>query len=160
MEFKKFFVYPRFPESLEKLVTISYNLWFTWDFGALSLFYKMDAETFRKVKHNPIKFIHILPKEKIEALAKDKRFLSELQEIWERFENYQKKIHPIVKEAGLSGEDVIAYFSTEFALHEALPIYAGGLGVLAGDILMGASDLDVPLIGISLLYNKGYFKQA
>lgn len=160
MEFKKFFVYPRFPESLEKLVTISYNLWFTWDFGALSLFYKMDAETFRRVKHNPIKFIHLLTKEKIDALAKDKRFLSELQEIWERFESYQKKVHPLIREAELSKEDVIAYFSTEFALHEALPIYAGGLGVLAGDIIMGASDLDVPLIGISLLYNKGYFKQA
>ncbi len=160
MEFKKFFVYPRFPESLEKLVTISYNLWFTWDFGALSLFYKMDPETFRKVKHNPIKFIHLMPKGKLEALSKDKRFLSELHEIWERFESYQKKTHPLIRSAELTKEDYIAYFSTEFALHEALPIYAGGLGVLAGDILMGASDLDVPLIGISLLYNRGYFKQT
>lgn len=160
MEFKKFFVYPRFPESLEKLVTISSNLWFTWDFDALSLFYKIDADLFRKVKHNPIKFMHLLSKEKLEALSKDKRFLTELQEIWERFENYQKKIHPLVKSANLTSEEVIAYFSTEFALHEALPIYAGGLGVLAGDILMGASDLGIPLIGIGLLYNKGYFRQT
>ncbi|MFN4196469.1 MAG: alpha-glucan family phosphorylase [Caldimicrobium sp.] len=160
MEFKKFFVYPRFPESLEKLVTISYNLWFTWDFGALSLFYKMDADLFRKVNRNPIKFIHLLSKEKIEELAKDKRFLTELQEIWERFEIYLKKRHPIISSLELSKEDLIAYFSTEFALHEALPIYAGGLGVLAGDILMGASDLDIPLVGVSLLYNKGYFKQT
>ncbi|MFN3406692.1 MAG: alpha-glucan family phosphorylase, partial [Caldimicrobium sp.] len=160
MEFKKFFVYPRFPESLEKLVTISYNLWFTWDFGALSLFYKMDADLFRKVNRNPIKFIHLLSKEKIEELAKDKRFLTELQEIWERFEIYLKKRHPLISSVELTKEDVIAYFSTEFALHEALPIYAGGLGVLAGDILMGASDLDIPLIGVSLFYNKGYFKQT
>ncbi|BAU23279.1 alpha-glucan phosphorylase [Caldimicrobium thiodismutans] len=160
MEFKKFFVYPRFPESLEKLVTISYNLWFTWDFDALSLFYRMDAELFRKVKHNPIKFIHLLSKEKIEALAQDRRFLLDLQEIWERFEEYQKKVHPMVSASDLTKGDVIAYFSTEFALHEALPVYAGGLGVLAGDILMGASDLDIPLVGVSLLYNRGYFKQT
>ncbi len=160
MEFKKFFVYPRFPESLERLMTISYNLWFTWDFDALSLFYRMDAELFRKVKHNPIKFIHLLSKEKIEALSQDRRFLLDLQEIWERFEDYQKKIHPMVEASDLTKGDVIAYFSTEFALHEALPVYAGGLGVLAGDILMGASDLDIPLVGVSLLYNRGYFKQA
>jgi len=156
MEFKKFFVYPKFPESLEKLVTISYNLWFTWDFEALSLFYKMDAELFRRVKHNPIKFIHLLPKEKINALAQDKRFLEDLQEIWERFENYLKRGNPHIER---EKEEIIAYFCTEFALHEALPIYAGGLGVLAGDILMGASDLDIPLVGVSLLYNKGYFRQ-
>ncbi|MCS7150365.1 MAG: alpha-glucan family phosphorylase [Caldimicrobium sp.] len=160
MEFKKFFVYPRFPQSLEKLVTISYNLWFTWDFDALSLFYKMDAELFRKVKHNPIKFIHLLPKEKIQALSQDKKFLNDLQEIWERFEEYLKKSSPVVESLGISSEDTIAYFCTEFALHEALPVYAGGLGVLAGDILMGASDFDIPIVGFSLLYNKGYFKQV
>lgn len=159
MEFKKFFVYPKFPESLEKLVTISYNLWFTWDFDALSLFYKMDAELFRKVKHNPVKFIHLLSKDKIQALAQDKRFLSDLQEIWERFEDYLRHKNTLLSELGITQADVIAYFCTEFALHEALPIYAGGLGVLAGDMLMGASDLDIPLIGVSLLYNKGYFKQ-
>lgn len=160
MEFKKFFVYPRFPESLEKLVTISYNLWFTWDFGALSLFYKMDADLFRRVKHNPIKFIHLLPKEKIQALSHDKKFLADLQEIWERFEEYLKKSSPIVKSLEFSAEDVIAYFCTEFALHEALPVYAGGLGVLAGDILIGASDLDIPIVGVGLLYSKGYFRQV
>ncbi len=159
MEFKKFFVYPKFPESLEKLITISYNLWFTLDFKALSLFYKMDADLFRKVRHNPIKFLHLLPKEKIDTLAQDRRFLFELQEVWERFEEYLQKRHPLVSES-FSKEDYIAYFSTEFAFHEALPIYAGGLGVLAGDIVIGAADLDIPLVGVSLLYNKGYFKQS
>ena len=138
MEFKKFFVFPKFPEPIEKLVTISYNLWFTWDFDALNLFYQIDADLFRKVKHNPIKFIHHLPKEKIRELIEDKRFLLQLQDIWERFEEYKSKRHPLITEHGISKDDTIAYFCMEFAIHEALPIYAGGLGVLAGDILMGA----------------------
>jgi starch phosphorylase len=160
MEFKKFFVFPKFPEPIEKLVTISYNLWFTWDFDALNLFYQIDADLFRKVKHNPIKFIHHLSKEKIRELIEDKRFLLQLQDIWERFEEYKSKRHPLITEHGISKDDTIAYFCMEFAIHEALPIYAGGLGVLAGDILMGASDLDLPIVGVGLLYNKGYFKQV
>jgi starch phosphorylase len=160
MEFKKFFVFPKFPEPIEKLVTISYNLWFTWDFDALNLFYQIDADLFRKVKHNPIKFIHHLPKEKIQELIEDKRFLLQLQDIWERFEEYKSKRHPLITEHGISKDDTIAYFCMEFAIHESLPIYAGGLGVLAGDILMGASDLDLPIVGVGLLYNKGYFKQV
>ncbi|MGC8965344.1 MAG: alpha-glucan family phosphorylase [Caldimicrobium sp.] len=159
MEFRKCFVYPKIPGSLEKLVSLAYNLWFTMDFDALNLFYKVDANLFRKVNHNPVKFIHLLSSEKIKALSQDQRFLNELTEILEDFEEYKKRRHPLLVEKGVSEEDYIAYFSTEFALHESLPMYAGGLGVLAGDIMYGASDLDIPLIGISLHYSKGYFKQ-
>ncbi len=159
MEFKKFFVFPKFPEPIEKLVTISYNLWFTFDFDALNLFYRIDADLFRQTKHNPIKFIHLLPKEKIQELINDRRFLLELQSLWEKFEEYKVHRHPVVEEAGFRDEDRIAYFCMEFAIHEALPIYAGGLGVLAGDILMGASDFALPMVGVGLLYSKGYFRQ-
>lgn len=159
MEFKKCFVYPKIPGSLEKLFSLAYNLWFTMDFDALSLFYKIDANLFRKVNRNPVKFIHLLSSEKIKNLSQDQRFLNELNEILEHFEEYKKKRHPLLEEKGISEKDYIAYFSTEFALHESLPMYAGGLGVLAGDIIYGASDLDIPLIGVSLLYSKGYFKQ-
>jgi len=159
MEFKSFFVYPKFPAPLEKLIVLSYNLWFTMDFEALNIFYRIDAELFRKVNRNPIKFIHLLPREKIEALTQDQRFLEDLKEIFEHFERYKKIRHPLLEKEGITDRDVIAYFSTEFALHESIPIYAGGLGVLAGDFLYGASDLDLPLVGVTLFYTKGYFKQ-
>lgn len=160
MEFKKFFVYPKIPKELEKWVAISNNLWFSWDYRALSLFYKIDANLFRLVKRNPVKFIHFLPKGKLESLTEDRRFLMDLEEVWERFEEYKKRESILKEYLRFSYDDYIAYFCTEFAFHEALPIYAGGLGVLAGDMIIGASDLDLPIVAVGLFYKYGYFKQV
>jgi len=159
MDFKKFFVYPKIPENLQKLFILSNNLWFTWNYDALSLFYKIDAETFRRFKYNAKKFLYNLPKLKLEKLAKDERFLMDLEDIWESFEEYKEYKHPLIESLELTKDDIIAYFSTEFGFHPVLPMYAGGLGVLAGDIIIGASDLGLPLIGIGLLYKLGYFLQ-
>jgi len=159
MEFRKFFVYPKIPESLQKLLNLSTNLWFTWNYDALSLFYKIDAETFRRFKYNAKKFFYHLPKLKLQKLAKDERFLMDIEDIWETFEEYKEYKHPLIENTKISKDDIIVYFSTEFGFHPVLPIYAGGLGVLAGDMIMGASDLGLPLIGVSLLYKHGYLQQ-
>jgi len=159
MDFKKFFVYPKIPENLQKLFILSNNLWFTWNYDALSLFYKIDAETFRRFKYNAKKFLYNLPKLKLEKLAKDENFLMDLEDIWESFEEYKEYKHPLIESLDITKDDIIAYFSTEFGFHPVLPIYAGGLGILAGDIIIGASDLGLPLIGIGLIYKHGYFLQ-
>ena len=159
MEFKKFFVYPRIPENLKKLLDLSNNLWFTWNYDALSIFYKIDAETFRRLKYNAKKFLYYLPKPIFQKLEKDERFLMDLEDIWETFEEYKEYKHPLIEKANIKKEDAIVYFSTEFGFHPVLPVYAGGLGVLSGDMIIGASDLGLPLIGIGPLYKNGYFLQ-
>lgn len=162
MIFKSIFVYPRYPEKLQKLYKLASNLWCTWNYDAVGLFYRIDARLFREVNHNPIKFLHSLSKEKLNDLASDKGFLFEFERVWEEFEHYLSyagTYKDADSEYNLKKTDIVAYFSMEYGLHEAIPIYAGGLGVLAGDYLKGVSDMDLPVIGIGLLYKFGYFTQ-
>ncbi|KPJ63497.1 MAG: hypothetical protein AMS15_00140 [Planctomycetes bacterium DG_23] len=163
MIFKKLFVHPKYPENLARLFQLAYNLWWTWDFKAMNLFYRIDPRLFREVNHNPVRFLLSLPREKIEALSNDKGFLFELEEVGQRFEEYLKYVTALEgengRQYGFGQNDVIAYFLMEFGLHESIPIYGGGLGVLAGDFLKSASDMGVPVVGLGLLYKFGYFTQ-
>ena len=161
MAFKNVFVYPRYPENLERLYTLAYNLWSTWNYDAIRLFYRVDAPLFQEVKHNPVRLLMSLAQERIDELAQDEGFLFELDQVWENYQEYIS--HSEASEAGqangLAPDDVIAYFSMEFGLHECIPIYGGGLGILAGDFLKAASDMALPIIGIGLIYKFGYFTQ-
>ena len=163
MILRNIFVYPQFPENLQKLYQLTYNLWFTWNYDAISLFYRIDAPLFRKVNHNPVRFLHSLSKEKIDELSKDKGFRFELDKVWGKFNEYMQYAGTVRAENGtevaLGPADSIAYFSMEFGLHECVPIYAGGLGILAGDFLKSASDMGLPVVGVGLLYKYGYFTQ-
>ncbi|MHC5059601.1 MAG: alpha-glucan family phosphorylase [Planctomycetota bacterium] len=163
MFFKNLFVYPKYPENLQCLYDLAYNLWSVWDYDAVGLFYRIDTTLFREVNHNPVKLLHSLSKEKLEALSDDKGFMYEFEKVWEKFQGYLQYSGSFKDECpgkcDFNPEDIIAYFSMEFGLHESLPIYAGGLGVLAADFLKAASDLDLPVIGIGLLYKCGYFSQ-
>jgi starch phosphorylase len=163
MIFKKIFVYPDFPENLQKLYHLAHNLWWTWNYDAINLFCRMDSDLFKKVDHNAVKFLHYLPKDKVIALAKDKGFLFELDKIWQKFDDYMKyKISikdTINQDCELNEEDIIACFSMEYGIHESLPIYAGGLGILFGDYLKRASDIGLPVVAVGLLYKYGYFNQ-
>jgi starch phosphorylase len=163
MNFRTILVHPEFPENLSKLYELASNLWCTWSYEALNLFYRIDAELFRKVQHNPIKFLHSLPKYKVEGISRDRGLLFELDEVWESFQEYMKYSGKFEEMAAgsevLTPDDVVAYFSMEYGLHEAIPIYAGGLGVLSGDTLKGASDLGLPMVGVGLVYKCGYFTQ-
>jgi len=163
MTFKNIFVYPRYPENLSKLYGLAHNLWCLWDYDAINLFYRIDTHLFRSVNHNPVKFLLDLPEEKMNELSNDKGFLLELDRVWQKFDEYMKYIggpqNGNGDDCGLNKNIVIAYFSMEFGLHESMPIYSGGLGILAGDHLKTVSDLGLPVIGVGLLYKFGYFTQ-
>jgi starch phosphorylase len=161
MILKDIFVYPRLPDNLKKLHTLAYNLWCTWNYDAIRLFYRIDGRLFRAVNHNPVQFLLSLPTERIAELSQDKGFLFEMDKVWQRFHEYIEYSEPFKTSAGgmLTPDDTVAYFAMEFGLHECIPIYGGGLGVLSGDFLKAASDLNVPLVGIGLIYKYGYFTQ-
>lgn len=161
MAFRNVFVYPRYPDNLERLYRLAYNLWSTWNYEAIRLFYRVDASLFQKVKHNPVKLLMSLPQERIDELSHDDGFLFELNEVWENFQDYMSHSENSEqnKANALTPNDLIAYFSMEFGLHECIPIYGGGLGILAGDFLKAASDMALPIIGVGLIYRFGYFTQ-
>ncbi|MDA3838761.1 MAG: DUF3417 domain-containing protein, partial [Candidatus Delongbacteria bacterium] len=163
MKLKNFYVKPTFPEELKPLFEISYNMWSTWDKETERLFRRINPELFREVNHNPVEFLHRLSKEDIEKLSKDLGFLYELNKAYDKFKQYMNFEGNITNDSNyvmpVNKENVIAYFSMEFGMHESVPIYSGGLGVLAGDYLKAASDLGIPLVGIGLLYTYGYMNQ-
>jgi starch phosphorylase len=138
-------------------------MWCTWDYDAINLFYRIDTALFREVEHNPMKFLHSLSKERLDELAEDKGFIFEFEKVWDKFQHYLKFAGTFKSECSgqcdIDNDDTIAYFSMEFGLHECIPTSAGGLGVLAGDYLKGASDLGLPVVGVGLLYKHGYFIQ-
>ncbi len=161
MAFRNIFVYPRYPENLEKLYVLAYNLWTTWNYDAIRLFYHVDAHLFQAAKHNAVRLLLSLPQERIDELAQDEGFLFELNEVWENYQEYMS-YDPGTDTSqmkGLAPGDTVAYFSMEFGLHECIPIYGGGLGILAGDYLKAASDMALPVIGVGLIYKFGYFTQ-
>ena len=161
MAFKNIFVYPRYPENLSRLYALAHNLWCLWDYDAVNLFYRIDTRLFRSVNHNPVKFLLNLPEEKMKELAGDKAFTAELERVWQKFDEYMKYSGTAQDggDCGIDKNSIIAYFSMEFGLHESMPIYSGGLGILAGDYLKTASDLGVQVIGVGLTYRFGYFTQ-
>ncbi|MBW1712887.1 MAG: alpha-glucan family phosphorylase, partial [Deltaproteobacteria bacterium] len=163
MNLRRFYVKPRIPESLKNLFELAYNLWSTWDQGAFKLFNRIDPALYRSIHHNPVELIHRLSTERLAELGKDPGFLFELDQVWQNFVTYQsfKGTYrtPQGQEEAFGPQEVIAYLSMEFSLHESIPIYSGGLGILAGDYLKAASDVGLPLVGFGLLYKFGYFSQ-
>ena len=154
MNSKNILVYPKYPRNLHHLYQLAQNLWCTWNYDAINLFYRIDARLFKEVSHNPIRFLHSLSKERLESLSADRGFLFELEKVWQQFDEYMRFDADGKEYDGVGGFDKkqpIVYFSMEFGLHESIPIYAGGLGVLAGDFLKGASDMGLPVVGVGLL---------
>jgi starch phosphorylase len=156
MILRNFFVYPRYPDSLKKLFYFAYNLWALWDTEALQLFYRIDPVLFRNLGMNPVRFLYSVSPERLEEISKDDAFVHDLDDLWQRFDRYTGSSTELSEM--LNGRQ-IAYFSMEYGLHQSIPIYAGGLGVLSGDHLKGASDLGIPLTGVGLFYRYGYFHQ-
>lgn len=147
------------PENLQGLVTLALDLRWSWHHGTDDLWQAVDPELWASTA-NPWLILESVSDQRLSALADDRQFHQVLQQqLAARAEHYQAETWFSTRHAGtFSGQ--IAYFSMEFGLSESLPIYSGGLGVLAGDYLKTACDLDVPLIGIGLLYQQGYFRQA
>ncbi|MDI7277896.1 MAG: alpha-glucan family phosphorylase, partial [Anaerolineae bacterium] len=155
-----FVVVPFLPRNLTLLRDLAYNLFWSWDYEVIELFRRVSEDGWAASGHNPVRMLGMVSQERLNELAADEAFLAHLDRIWARFERYitwphtwYRKLLPEVP------RPLIAYFSMEFGLSEALPIYSGGLGVLAGDHLKSASDLGVDVVGVGLLYQQGYFRQ-
>lgn len=153
-----FQVFPIIPKALSFLDTLSRNLWWSWQSDAKELYKRIDPKLWESSEHNPIVFLTNTPKERLEELAEDGSFLIHQQRIEEHFKNSVLS-KPDMADSSFDPNNNIAYFSMEFGIHECIPLFAGGLGVLAGDHLKAASDLKLPMTGVGLLYKHGYFRQ-
>lgn len=155
-------VYPAPDTKIARLTELAYNLWWSWNPVAQALYETIDAQLWKQVNHNPVKFLRQVSQHKLDGVAADAAYVAQYQAIMAQFDAY---MHPpagatwYARNHGDLGNRLIAYFSAEFGLHEALPIYSGGLGILAGDHCKAASDLNLPFVGVGFLYPQGYFQQ-
>lgn len=156
---RNFVVLPRLPEPLKPLRDLAHNLWWTWNPEAIELFRRLDLDLWRESKHNPVGMLARIRQERFDRLARDPAYIASLQRVLDAFHAYLNRPTWFQDNYGEEQVGTIVYFSAEFGLHECLPIYSGGLGVLAGDHLKSASDLGLPLVGVGLLYRQGYFHQ-
>jgi glycogen phosphorylase len=147
------------PERINRLAELATDLWWTWNPQAREVFRRLDYPLWRQTAHNPVLMLRGVSAELLELAAKDDRFLSVYDAAIEALDRARSAKDTWWQHRFGDGAGPIAYFSAEFALHQSLPIYAGGLGVLAGDHCKEASDLGVPLIGVGFMYPQGYFHQ-
>jgi starch phosphorylase len=149
------------PSRLRRLADLAYNLWWTWHPDAGKIFQTLDSQLWEAAGHNPVQFLRRVPRERLDTLLQDRYYLEHYDEVIRSFDDYMAN-GPAAWFSRQYPQNVnrpIAYFSTEFGLHESLPIYAGGLGILSGDHLKEASDLGLPLVAVGFLYTQGYFTQ-
>ncbi|MBX7139155.1 MAG: alpha-glucan family phosphorylase, partial [Oligoflexia bacterium] len=158
--YRTFTVVSTLPNALQGLYDIAHNLWWTWNPDARRLFAEIDSDLWVASKRNPIELINKVDSELLERKTRDKGYMALYRQVLEAFQNYLNDGRLGVEHcSAISAERPIAYFSMEYGLHECLPVYSGGLGILSGDHLKTASDLNMPLIGIGLFYRNGYFTQ-
>ncbi len=152
-------VVPALPEPLARLHELTYNLWWSWRNDALQLFRRLDPDLWDDVLQNPVQFLAHVAQRRLEQAASDKAYLAHMDRVLNALDTYMtgetwfSRTYPQLRDAR------IAYFSMEFGIHESLPIYSGGLGLLSGEHLKSASDLGLPLVGVGLMYRQGYFHQ-
>jgi starch phosphorylase len=155
-----FSVVPSLPPPIEALRKVAYNLHWCWSHESIELFRRLDADLWETSGHNPVLMLGTIDQERLNAAARDDAFLDHLRRVESHLDTYLQAETSWFQRRRQAGErPVIAYFSAEFGLTECLSIFAGGLGILAGDHLKSASDLGLPLAGVGLLYQQGYFRQ-
>jgi glycogen phosphorylase len=144
----------------ERLWALARNLWWSWDHDAVSLFRDLDPQRWRQLNQNPVSLLAEFPLAKLESRAAELVLHSRINYAYRRLQEYLQADRTWgTRHAGVLRPSPVAYFSAEFGIHESLPVYSGGLGVLAGDHIKSASDLAIPLVGIGLFYGQGYFRQ-
>ena len=157
---KTFHVQPALPERLRPLEDLAYNLRWSWDHETISLFRRLDRDLWEESGHNPVLMLGSIAQERLREVAQDEAFLAHMDRVAADLSEYVAGATTWYQKAyGPPSRPLVAYFSMEFGLTESLPIYSGGLGILAGDHLKSASELGIPLVGVGLLYQKGYFRQ-
>ncbi len=155
-------VFPIMPARISRLYELAYNLWWSWHPEARALYSSLDPELWERVGHNPVQFLSEVEPYRLERAAESTEYLQQYDSVIKDFDHYT---HPRPDETWFSStypelvDKTIAYFSAEFGLHESLPIYSGGLGILSGDHCKEASDLGLPFVGVGFLYPQGYFHQ-
>jgi len=149
-------IFPHLPDELQNLKKIALNLWWSWNPRARELFKSIDPYLWDYVDENPIALINKLNEEDLNNLLKNRIFMKEYKLVSALFEDYMNSTKIYTDENTLP----VAYFCAEFGLHHSLPIYSGGLGFLAGDILKEASDMNLPFVGVGFMYANGYVKQV
>ncbi len=155
-----FNVVPSLPEPLAGLRRLAYNLRWTWDHDSIELFRRLDSDLWESTGHNPVRMLGAIDQAQLEVAARDETLLAHLERTVNELDAYLTSRSTWYQRTyGKLSSLLVAYFSAEFGLTECLSIFAGGLGVLAGDHLKSASDLGIPLVGIGLLYQEGYFGQ-
>ena len=146
---------------VDRLRELARNLWWTWQPNVINLFRDLDPVLWRTTGHNPVAFLKEISTEQLERRAAEMALHSRIDHAFRRLHDYLKNDDSWgATHASTLRSRPVAYFSMEFGLHESLPIYSGGLGVLAGDHLKSASDLGIPLVGIGILWDEGYFRQT
>jgi len=153
------------PRRVRRLGEIAYNLWWTWSPEAQNLFMRLDPVLWESVNHNPVRLLRQLSRKRLAEAIADRRILDSYDRVVAAFDTYMRNNPgrdgqlPDWNGDAPDGHPMVAYFSFEFGLTEALPMYAGGLGVLAADHLKEASDMGLPMVGVGFLYLNGYFRQ-
>jgi glycogen phosphorylase len=144
----------------QRLSALAQNLWWSWDPDTTSLFREIDPVLWRALDNNPVALLQQIPIDTLEERASQLALHSRINYAYRRLQEYLRATHTWgARHAGVLWARPVAYFSAEFGIHESLPIYSGGLGILAGDHIKSASDLGIPLIGVGLYYDQGYFRQ-
>lgn len=150
----------KIPEKINRLPELVYNLWWSWTPEARELFRRLDYPLWRRTQHNPVQMLQEIAAEELEAAVKDAAFIRQYNKVMlmydEEMRNGRSWFHTEFPDVT---DKTIAYFSFEFGLHNSLPIYSGGLGILSGDHAKEASDLGLPFVGIGFMYPQGYFRQ-
>jgi starch phosphorylase len=155
-----FHVRPKLPERLAALEDLAYNLRWSWEHDTIALFRRLDPDLWETAQHNPVLMLGSISQERLQEMAQDEAFLAHLDRAAQDVRDYMAGTGAWHRKTfGATDRPDVAYFSMEFGITECLPIYSGGLGILAGDHLKSASELAVPLVGVGLLYQKGYFRQ-
>lgn len=142
---------PPLPPRIAGLADLAYNLWWSWNPQARELWRALDLQAYREAGHNPVRILRLVRPETLARAAESPPFLRLYDQVMERFRAETRPLPPQTPR--------VAYFSAEFGVHVSLPMYAGGLGILAGDTLKEASDVGLPLVGVGLVYSQGYVRQ-
>ncbi len=148
------------PEQLSRLEDIAYNMWWSWNSCATDLFKEIDPDLWSKLNRNPVRFLQEISQQSLAEKVQDNDFMEKYHSVIDLYDKYMNSSNTwLEKTYPGKNNRLTAYFSAEFGLHEVLPIYSGGLGVLSGDHCKSASDLGIPFVAIGLFYKQGYFSQ-
>jgi alpha-glucan phosphorylases len=154
-------VQPKIPERLRRLKELANDLLYGWDRRVRNLFVRLDRDLWERCGHNPSVFLRRVSQQKLENALEDRTFVEDYNRVLSAYDTYHhEQVKSGIEKLLDPKHDLVAYFCAEFGFHESLPIYSGGLGILAGDHCKAASDLGLPFVAISMLYRQGYFTQT